>query len=315
MATPATESLTLPVLGMTCASCQHHVEEALRSTAGVESARVDLMAHRAAVVFDPRQVAPEQLVEAIRSAGYDAVLPRPNDSGSGQAEDHAAESERKAWVTLTAGAAAMVLAMPLGTNMGAMDHGLMRFVPWLYALAPDPLRWFLLVMTAAIVAWAGRGIYMSALRALRHGTTNMNTMVGLGTGVAFAYSAYATIWPASGREVYFDAVLLILGFLLLGKALEARAKRRALAALDSLSRLRPVTGRRIRDGVQTVVPLEEIQPGDSVLVLPGSGSQWTRSFWKGAPQWTSRCLPANPHLCRASLAGACWPGLLTMTAR
>jgi Cu+-exporting ATPase len=269
MATPATESLTLPVLGMTCASCQHHVEEALRSTAGVESARVDLMAHRAAVVFDPRQVAPEQLVEAIRSAGYDAVLPRPNDSGSGQAEDHAAESERKAWVTLTAGAAAMVLAMPLGTNMGAMDHGLMRFVPWLYALAPDPLRWFLLVMTAAIVAWAGRGIYMSALRALRHGTTNMNTMVGLGTGVAFAYSAYATIWPASGREVYFDAVLLILGFLLLGKALEARAKRRALAALDSLSRLRPVTGRRIRDGVQTVVPLEEIQPGDSVLVLPG----------------------------------------------
>ena len=269
MATPATESLTLPVLGMTCASCQHHVEEALRSTAGVESARVDLMAHRASVVFNPGQVAPGQLVEAIRSAGYDAVLPRPNDSGSGQAEDRGAESERKAWVTLTAGAAAMLLAMPLGTNMGALDHALMRIIPWLYALPPEPLRWFLLAMTAGIVGWAGRGIYLSALRALRHGTTNMNTMVGLGTGVAFAYSAFATIWPASGREVYFDAVLLIVGFLLLGKALEARAKRRALEALDSLSRLRPATARRIRDGVQSEVPLEEIEPGDNVLVLPG----------------------------------------------
>jgi Cu+-exporting ATPase len=168
----------------------------------------------------------------------------------------------------------MLLAMPLGPlssreAMGALDHALMRLFPWLYALPPDLLRWFLLVLTAAIGAWAGRGIYLSAIRALRHGTTNMNTLVSLGTGVAFAYSALATIWPASGRQVYFDAVLLILGFLLLGKALEARAKRRALAALDSLSRLRPATARRIRDGVQTVVPLEEIQPGDSVLILPG----------------------------------------------
>ncbi len=117
--------------------------------------------------------------------------------------------------------------------------------------------------------WAGRGIYVSAVRGLRHGATNMNTLVSLGTGVAFLYSAYATIAPAAERQVYFDAVLLILGFLLLGKALEARAKRRALAALDSLSRLRPATARRIRDGVEAIVPLEEISLGDSVLVLPG----------------------------------------------
>jgi Cu+-exporting ATPase len=97
----------------------------------------------------------------------------------------------------------------------------------------------------------------------------MNTLVSLGTGVAFAYSAYSTIWPAPGRQVYFDAVLLIVGFLLLGKSLEGRAKRRALAALDSLSRLRPATARRIRDGVQTIVQLNEIEVGDSVVVLPG----------------------------------------------
>ena len=146
----------------------------------------------------------------------------------------------------------------------------MRLLPWLYALPRGSCCagscWSSL---RSIVAWAGRGIYVSAIRALRHGATNMNTLVSLGTAVAFVYSAYATIAPAPGRQVYFDAVLLILGFLLLGKSLEARAKRRALAALDSLSRLRPVTARRIVDGVQTVVPLEEVRPGDSIVVLPG----------------------------------------------
>ena len=82
METTPTESLTLPVLGMSCAACQHHVEAALRSTAGVESARVDLMAHRASVVFDPAVAAPQALVEAIRSAGYDAVLPRAGEQGT-----------------------------------------------------------------------------------------------------------------------------------------------------------------------------------------------------------------------------------------
>ena len=269
-ATTTTESLTLPVLGMTCASCQHHVEEALRSTAGVESARVDLMAHRATVVFDPAMAAPGVLVEAIRAAGYDAVLPREGSVGGESTEGSLTRgAERKAVATIAAGAAAMLLAMPLGSEMGSVDHALMRVLPWLYALPPDLLRWTLLVVTAALMAWAGRGIYLNAYRGLRHGTTNMNTLVSLGTGVAFAYSAYATIWPAVGRQVYFDAVLLIIGFLLLGKALEARAKQRAMAALDALSRLRPVTARRLRDGVQEIVPLEEIQPGDQVVVLPG----------------------------------------------
>ena len=272
MAGHSTESLTLPVLGMTCASCQHHVEEALRATPGVDSARVDLMANRASVVFDPALAAPEQLVEAIRGAGYDAVLPRAGEGGD-HAEHAVAGADLKAWVTLVAGTAAMLLAMPLGTEtgmgMGAADSFLVRVCPWLYEVPADGLRWFLLAMTAAVVAWAGRGIYVSAISALGHGTTNMNTLVSLGTSVAFAYSAYATIAPGPGRNVYFDAVLLIVGFLLLGKSLEGRAKRRALAALNALSRLQPVSARRIVDGVETVVPLEEVRPGDSIAVLPG----------------------------------------------
>src|SRR5438270_53814 len=103
---------------MTCASCQHHVEEALRATAGVESARVDLMAHRASVVFNPATANPERLVEAIRGAGYDAVLPHSHDAHQ---HDHegGGESSRKAWITLIAGGVAMLVAMPLSKMTSA----------------------------------------------------------------------------------------------------------------------------------------------------------------------------------------------------
>ena len=263
-----TESITLPVLGMTCASCQHHVEQALRETAGVDDVRVDLMGHKAIVTFDAAMAAPEQLVEAIRSAGYDAVLPRADESKP-ERDEGDSSAWHKSWAMLAAGLVAMLLSMPLMMDGGAMDRVMMRLMPWLYSLPANVLRWVLLLGTAFLMVWAGRSIYVSAWRALRHGATNMNTLVSLGTGVAFAWSAFATLEPAPGRMVYFDAVLLILGFLLLGKSLEGRAKRQALSALDTLSRLRPATARRVWDHVETVVPLEEIQPGDHVLVLPG----------------------------------------------
>ena len=270
MTAQTTESLALPVLGMTCAACQHHVESALQQTHGVKSVHVDLMANRASVVFDPQVATPEKLVEAIRGAGYDAVLPRAGKPTAGEeAKEDSSGPELRARITLAAGAAAMLLAMPLGAEMGAVDHFLMQLVPWLYAIPHDLIRWTLLIVTGVLMWWAGGGIYSNAVRGLRHRTTNMNTLVGLGTSVAFIYSAYATIWPASDRQTYFDAVLLILGFLLLGKSLEARAKRRALAALNSLSRLCPATARRVINGVEAIVPLEEIRTGDSIAILPG----------------------------------------------
>ncbi len=267
MTTNHTETLTLPVLGMTCAACQHHVESALQSTAGVESARVDLMAHKATVVFNPAEAEPSTLVAAIRSAGYDAVLPRPGEATASETAGNG--SLRKPLITIGAGVLAMLLAMPLASHMGYFDRLMMNWFPFLYSIPPDLVRWTLLLVTGALLYWAGREIYISAGRGLRHGDTNMNTLVSLGTGAAFLYSAYATILPEKGHEVYFDAVLLILGFLLLGKALEARAKKRALAALNSLSQLRPSTARRVEGSDEMIVPLEEIRPGDHVLVLPG----------------------------------------------
>jgi Cu+-exporting ATPase len=254
---------------MTCAACQHHVENALKETAGVKSAQVDLMANRANVVFDPAEASADKLITAIRGAGYDAVLPHPGAAVPKSSESSRGKAEIKATVTLVAGAIAMLVTMPSGAQMGSVDHVLMRLLPWLYEAPTDLVRWSLIIITAVLMVWAGRDIYVAAARGLQHGSTNMNTLVSLGTGVAFLYSVYATVAPGPDREVYFDAVLLILGFLLLGKVLEARAKRRALAALDALSRLRPATARRIVNGVQTLVSLAEIRLGDNVLVLPG----------------------------------------------
>ena len=110
MADPATESVTLPVVGMTCASCQHHVESALRATAGVSEARVDLMAHRARVTFDPAVAKPEALIAAIREAGYDAVLPRTGVGTETNHDDLTVGPAVKAYTMLAAGAVAMLLA-------------------------------------------------------------------------------------------------------------------------------------------------------------------------------------------------------------
>lgn len=264
------ETIALPVVGMTCAACQHHVESALRSTSGVESAHVDLMAHRATVVFDPRLADAQVLVEAIRGAGYDSSLPGDGESPEKRGEKRSESSQSvKAGVMIGSGAIAMLLSMPLETHMGYLDRLVMSHLPLLYQVPPDWTRWLLLIVTAVLLVWAGRPIFMNAARGLRHGVSNMNTLVSLGTGAAFCYSAYATLVPGRGRQIYFDAVLFILGFLLLGKVLEARAKQRALDALQSLNRFRPSTARRYEDGFEAVVPLEEIVLGDCVKVLPG----------------------------------------------
>jgi len=269
------ESIVLPVLGMTCAACQRHVETALRTAPGVVAARVDLMRHQAAVEFDPASIAPDALVSTIRDAGYDAVLPHVAETGHAGHSEGEAGAGWKAAVTIVAGAAAMLLSMPLGMmgQSGWLDQALMRPLPWLYRWPHAPLRWALLLGTAVLAVWAGGAIYRSAWKALLHRETNMNTLVSLGTSVAFVYSAYETILPG-GREVYFDSVLLILGFLLLGKWLETQARHSALAAVDALAQLQPATARVRREtagsnAIEEILPLAEVKIGDLVVILPG----------------------------------------------
>ena len=272
----ATESITLGVEGMTCAACQAHVERALRETEGVTSASVNLMTHSARVVYQPEVARLESLFDAVREAGYDVASSASADSD----QDHKKQEQRlrlRALAAIIGGVVVMLLSMPLAMqgHPGMLDRIFMPLAPWLYHTPAAELQYVLLVITLAGMIWAGGVVYQRAWQAARHRSTNMNTLVALGTGAAFLYSVAATVFPgfflAHGlrADVYYDSVLLILGFLLLGNWLDARAKRRTLDALHGFAALQPQTARVLRDGAEAEIPVAALTPGEIVVVRPG----------------------------------------------
>ena len=285
------ESITLPVLGMSCAACQVHVERSLRETPGIEEASVNLMTHSARVRLGPGgSVA--AAVEAIREAGYESPEPSlPEARASVPSELLRRREEdsvrRRAVFALIGGAVLMLASLPLMTSpphlgsatpqaAGQTSAGVAaRLLPWLFAVPHAALGLGMLAVTFFGMVWAGGSIYQRAWAAARHKTSNMHTLVALGTLAAFLYSAAATLVPGFfiahrlAPEVYYDSVLLILGFLLLGNWLDARAKRRTLDALRGFAALRPETATVLRDGAETRLPASEVVSGDIVIVRPG----------------------------------------------
>ncbi|MCC7002169.1 MAG: copper-translocating P-type ATPase [Gemmatimonadaceae bacterium] len=256
------QTARIPVTGMTCAACQARVQRTLQKHAGVSDATVNLMMGNATVTFDPATVSPDALVAAIRDTGYGAELPQDDRSAfeEQEARDAATAEEfkelrLKAIVSGAIGAAAM-LAMPW-----------MHHYPW----AP----WLLLVVTSGVMLSAGRHFYVRAWSALRHGSADMNTLIAIGTGSAFLYSVIATVTPefftsrGVPADVYYEAVILIIAFILTGNAFEARAKRNTAVALRALVQLQPKTARVLRNGEERDLALEHLLPDDVVVVRPG----------------------------------------------
>jgi len=303
MAAPAADTsspsqVTLPVDGMTCAACQARVQRALRATPGVTEATVNLMMHSATIAYDPRVLSPEALVSTINKSGYQSRLPEPE--ADEVAEDEAREAAQrdeyrsylnKALVSLALGLVAMVLSMPLMAGAAHGGHAstdplqawVMRvWDPWLraawpgiYAVDPRLIAWLLMGLTVFVMAWAGRHFYTRAWTAISHGSADMNVLVAVGTGAAFLYSVTATVAPqlftASGAsaDVYYEAIVFILSLLLLGHALEARAKTQTMTALRRLARLQPATARVKRGAGEVELPIHDVRVGDVVIVRPG----------------------------------------------
>jgi Cu+-exporting ATPase len=290
---PGTEAETGPpvqttfaVKGMSCAACQSFVQKRLEQQPGVKHAAVNLLLHEANIAYDPATTTLDKLLEAVRSSGYDAEAPNPTMSGTEAREAEAADDTRdyrrlrlQAVASLVSGALAMIASLPLMQSASGTPgkHGIARTgLPWLFAIPPEILRVGLLVLTVALMATAGRRFFVKAWAGLRHGSADMSTLIALGTGTACAYSAVVTLAPgwfvARGvpLDVYYDAALLILGFILLGNLLEARAKRQTVAALSGLLALAPPTAERVlADGSIETVALAQLHPGDTVLVRPG----------------------------------------------
>ena len=264
------ERLTLPIGGMTCASCVLHLEKALSRVEGVTSAGVNLATERATVEYLPAVTGIEEMRYAVEDAGYEVaqVTEDPYDYASTRRDVSALRN--KSLFSLAVAAVIMLL----------------MFLPAADDWSPLWLNFLFLGMATPVQFWAGRQFYTGAWGALKHRTSNMNTLIALGTSVAFFYSLAATVlynWSlfADSRDVhvhslldhstgtYFDASAAIIGLVLLGRFLEARAKTRASAAVKALMGLRPKTARVVRDGSEIDVPVEDLGIGDLVVMRPG----------------------------------------------
>ena len=289
----------IPVTGMTCSACQSRVQSALQKQPGVEDASVNLMMANATVTYDPAETTPERLIDAVRKTGYGAELAPPDETAfdEQEARDRAQSEEfadlrRKAVASGIAGVIAMVLSMPLMSAAASQAHGpvadpfmrwtmttltpwLQSVAPWLYAIPVQALSYGLLLLTVAVMLWAGRHFYTRAWMAFRHHSADMNTLIAVGTGAAFLYSVLATVWPdfflsrGVAPDVYYEAVIIIIALILAGNALESRARKETTAALRGLVNLRPKTARVLRDGQELDLPVESVEPDDTILLRPG----------------------------------------------
>ncbi len=260
------EEMTLAVDGMTCASCVMRVERALKKVPGVVGANVNLATERATVTLLPGTVEPSTLVAAVAASGYDArpiteEHPGP-DVGAGHAED---ARRLRAKVLVSAVVALLTMTLMQWQRLPLIDGMPMRVMHPLFFLIATPVQF-----------WAGWQFYRGAWAVARHGATDMNTLIAVGTTVAYGYSVVATFAPrvltaggAPEPHVYYETSSAIIAFILLGRYLEARAKGRTSAAIIRLLGLRAKTARVMRDGVESDVSVEDVLPGDIVLVRPG----------------------------------------------
>jgi Cu+-exporting ATPase len=252
-----TVTIRLHVDGMTCASCVQRVEKALARLPGVREARVNLAAERAEVVAEPASVTAESLAQAIERTGYSARpvadVPVPGD------DDERIALERREFRRVVL---ALALTLPLVAPMALHPLGVHAALP----------PWLQFVLAAIVQFALGARFYRGAWHAVRSRTGTMDLLVALGTSAAFALSTWNLLQPGAGGapvDLYFEAAAAVIALVLLGKWLEARARRRTADAVRELLALRPDTARVLRDGIESEIPVGELRYGDAVVVRPG----------------------------------------------
>ena len=254
-----TAKVTLSIDGMTGGTSMSEMGRALTDLDGVVSADVDLAAQRAVVEYVPGVAGISDLRYTVEDAGY-SVSGVVSDLDDDAANSRDASALRRRMIASLLSAAAIMVLM----TVGAVSDGL-----------PFRLDYLLLGLATPIQFWAGKQFYVLAWGALKRRTSNMHTLIAVGTSVAYFYSAAATFFHGSSffegvaAETYFDTSTAIIGLVLLGKYLEARAKGRASNAIKALMGLQPKTARAIRDGNEVDVPIDDLVVGDLIVVRPG----------------------------------------------
>jgi P-type Cu+ transporter len=254
------DEITLEVEGMTCGSCVAHVQKAAKAVPGVEDCRVNLAAGKAVVRLDLAKTNPQAVADAITDSGYPAMAAGDN-SHHHHSHDQSERWFRRALVGVVLWFPLEVTHWVMKLTMPGHEHA------W--------MMWASLITSTIAIVYVGRGFYASAWRALRRGTSNMDTLIAMGASVAYGYSLVAVagnwlgLWGPP-QAIYFMESTGLLALISLGHWLEARARDSAGHAIRELMELSPPTALRLDDGQTPVeVPLAEVHRGDRILVRPG----------------------------------------------
>ena len=271
-------SYTFPVEGMTCASCVARVEKTLKKIEGVQVANVNLATEAVALSFDPTKASLDMLAKAVESVGYKLVIPEKPSEGilaqtlrpsEGNSESHQEKSYHQLKREFLF---SLALAIPIMLiNMLSMTEWFMSNIP----LSMNEVNNLLLVLTTPVMIVSGKRFFKSAWQLAKHFSADMNTLIAVGTGAAFLYSAFVVLFPQwfpSGTnlyDVYFDSAAVIISLILMGRMLEARAKHRASDSIKLLLNLQPKTARIIKDKNEMEIPIADVAVGDVLIVRPG----------------------------------------------
>ena len=251
------------IKGMHCASCVAMLERTLKQVDGVSQANVNLATEKAAVSYDPQKVTDKHLESAVANAGYQAII---NEELKSEADEQKAKQKELRDLKIK-----VIISLALG---GLIFWG---SFPGLMKTAPMFLQNFFvqLFLAAPVQFWAGLGFYRATLLSLRHRSANMDTLVAIGTTMAFGYSLFVTVMPAVVEKVgiepmpYFDVSTIIIGLILLGRYFEAKAKAGTSEAIKKLIGMQAKTARVVRYGKEIDIPLAQVVVGDVVRVRPG----------------------------------------------
>ncbi|HEC97430.1 MAG TPA: cadmium-translocating P-type ATPase [Nitrospirae bacterium] len=252
-----TSKLEFIVKGMTCASCVATVERALKGLYGVVSAYVNIASEKAVVEYIPTLTGFEEFKKAVKAQGYEA------EAITEEFIDREKESREKEYRNLL-----------LKFRVSAVISALILLGS--FTSIPLLSNWYTLFLLATVVQfWTGMRFYKGAWVAIKHLSTNMNTLITMGTSAAYFYSVTATFFPGifeSGGlkvHIYFDTSAIIIALILLGRLLEAKAKGKTSEAMRKLVGLQAKTARVVRDGSEAEIPIEDVAVGDTVIVRPG----------------------------------------------
>lgn len=249
---------TYPVLGMSCASCAARVDKTLNGLPGVYQATVNYATAVAQVEYNPEVCSDATLQSAVQDAGYNLLVDTGEDVAD-KAEEIRLTRYRKIKRRTVA---ALLLSLPIMIiSMFFEDISSLKYVLW--------------ILATPVVFGLGREFYINAWRQLKHGTSNMDTLVAVSTGIAYTFSVFNLLFPdfwlSRGIEphIYFEAASVIIAFILLGRLLEERAKQNTSSAIKKLIGLQPKTVTIIVDSDERTVPITAVQKGDTILVKPG----------------------------------------------